>query len=597
MANRETLGGVIHTYLKYDPVHFPSPMAPPPDLVSSAFEHMLMFGRHRELTEEELARAVRIDPSQIAALGPSLDSLRAMLEERKRKILSRYETRQVRKLAEKSFRSVAVALDVPAQLKPRYQQAAASGQLRDLERLWYLAGDDNSPLARGLMNVIDRLAERYQIEELVAKYEFTGTQGMSVPKALDIKEELEKIDELLQQLDEAAETAQIGVIDLELLSEFTEPGDVSQLSALQQQVQDYLREVAERQGLEQVGRNFRLTPQAYRIFQGKLLAKLFSQLEASRTGRHSGNVVGEGAVELQTTKPFEFGDSIANMDIVGTFTNALVRMSEEQAREKGVAHSPFVPTAGDAPPSPASPSPAPPVGLRLQRDDIEIHRTRNTPKCATCVLMDMSGSMRYDGQYINVKRMALALQGLLRTEYPGDYLSFVELYSFARQVEPGKVVELMPKPVTITNPSVHLTADMSRPDISEQQVPPHFTNIQHGLSIARRLLSAQDTPNRQIVLITDGLPTAHFEGEILHLLYPPHPLTEEVTMREGMLCAREGITINLFLLPSWSQSEEDIRFAYRLAESTKGRVFFTAGHDLDRYVVWDYVERRREIVS
>src|SRR5690606_33003873 len=109
-----------------------------------------------------------------------------------------------------------------------------------------------------------------------------------------IKEELEKIDELLKQLEEAAKTAQIGIIDMEMLSEFAEPGDVDQLSALQQQVQDYLREAAERQGLEQDGRNFRLTPHAYRVFQGKLLARLFSELEASRTGRHQGPVIGEG---------------------------------------------------------------------------------------------------------------------------------------------------------------------------------------------------------------------------------------------------------------------------------------------------------------
>ncbi len=86
------------------------------------------------------------------------------------------------------------------------------------------------------------------------------------------------------------------------------------------------------------------------------------------------------------------------------------------------------------------------------------------------------------------------------------------------------------------------------------------------------------------MLITDGLPTAHFEDQWLYMLYPPDPRTEEATMREGQMCGRDGITINLFLIPSWSQSEEDIRFAYRLAESTRGRVFFTAGKDLDRFV-------------
>jgi uncharacterized protein with von Willebrand factor type A (vWA) domain len=110
------------------------------------------------------------------------------------------------------------------------------------------------------------------------------------------------------------------------------------------------------------------------------------------------------------------------------------------------------------------------------------------------------------------------------------------------------------------------------------------------------MLASQDTPNRQIVLITDGLPTAHFEGQMLYLLYPPDPRTEAATLREGQACQREGITINLFLLPSWSQTEEDVRFAFRLAESTAGRVFFTAGRDLDRYVVWDYLSRRRELI-
>jgi uncharacterized protein with von Willebrand factor type A (vWA) domain len=128
-------------------------------------------------------------------------------------------------------------------------------------------------------------------------------------------------------------------------------------------------------------------------------------------------------------------------------------------------------------------------------------------------------------------------------------------------------------------------------------IPPHFTNIQHGLRLARKFLAAQDTPNRQVMLITDGMPTAHFEGEILHLMYPPDPRTEDATLRESMLCAREGITINIFLLASWNQTPEDVRFAYKVAESTKGRVFFTAGRELDRYVVWDYIARRKQIIS
>src|SRR5262249_11904442 len=157
-----------------------------------------------------------------------------------------------------------------------------------------------------------------------------------------------------------------------------------------------------------------------------------------------------------------------------------------------------------------------------------------------------------------------ALDGLIHTEYPGDFLQFIEIYTFAKPRHVSEIAALMPKPVTVYDPIVRLRVDMSKPDVSELQVPPHFTNIQHGLQLARKFLSVQDTPNRQAVLITDGLPTAHFEGERLYLLYPPDPRTETATMREAQLCAREGITINIFLLNSWNQTHEDVQFAYRM---------------------------------
>ncbi len=560
------IGGIIHTYQKYDPKNFPSPTQPPPDLVSGAFQHMLAYGSLRELTDEELAKAVKLDPSQIAGLGPSLDYLIEKLRERKRKILQTYETSRVQAEAAGRYRQWGLRMKPPSNLEKRFQKAFAEEQLYDLERLWYAAGDERSAFARELIQLIHRLGDKYQIDELASKYEFTGRTELSIPRALEIKDELETIDRLLKQLEEARKTARVGIIDLDELREFVEQADVEQLKNLARQVEDYVRHMAEQQGLERTASGYQLTPKAYRIFQGRLLDRIFSNLEAARTGRHHGPVVGEGAVELQQTKPYEFGDSIANLDIPGSMINAMVR-------------------AG------------PGLPVRLRAEDLEVHRTRNSPKCATVVLMDMSGSMRYDGLYMDVKRMALALDGLIRREYPGDYLQFIEMASFAKPRHPSEIAALMPKPVTIYEPLVRLYVDMSDPRISELDVPPHFTNIQHGLAMARRFLSVQDTPNRRIILITDGLPTAHFEDHLLYLLYPPHERTEEATLREGRLCQREGITINIFLLPSWSQSREDVQFAYRLAESTSGKVFFTAGKSLDRYVVWDYLNRRREIVG
>ena len=566
------LGGLVHSYLGYDPRSFPSPTAPPPDVAGAAFDFAMHFGDLDELTEEQLARAIKLDPSQIAGLGPSLNALIAMLEERKARILATYEVESARRDAATAYLRQAGATDAPAQQREALDRAVRDEQIRGLEKLWYKQPDEQSPFARALLALIERLGEKYQVEQLAGKYAFTGREHLGVPEALEVKDELETIDRLLEQLRRAKDTAQLAIIDMDDLSEFAADedrlGDLQKLNELQRQIEEYIRNEAERQGLERTKDGFKLSPKAMALVRGRLLADIFSDLQAARSGRHEGPIIGEGAVETAKTKPYEYGDSLANMDVAGSFVNAFVRA-------RSGAADPVFPTG----------------------DDLLIHRTRNTPKCATSVLMDMSGSMRHGGQYVNVKRMALALDALIRQEYPGDHLSFIEMYTFAKLRRPAEIVSLMPKPVSIHNPVVRLKADMSNPAISELRVPQHFTNIQHALSLARRVLTGQDTPNRQIALITDGLPTAHFEGPELYLLYPPDPRTEEATMREAVACAREGITINIFLLPSWSQSSEDVAFAHRIAETTRGRVFFTAGKDLDRFVLWDYVANRRRVIA
>jgi uncharacterized protein with von Willebrand factor type A (vWA) domain len=559
-------GGIIHTYQAYDPKNIPSPTQPPPDLVSGAMEHLLAFGDLRELTEEELARAVRIDPSQIAGLGPSLHSLMEMLRQRKKKILETYETQHVLEEATRLFRDLAAQMRPPRALASWFYKAVAEEQLHDLERIWYHVEADRPDFARQLVRLTARLGDKYQIEELASKYTFTGRTVMTIPQALEIKEELETIDRLLKQLEEASKTARIGIIDLSELAEFASEQQLDDLRRLAEQIREYIRHLAEMQGLEKGPEGYRLTPKAFRIFQGYLLERIFSKLDAARTGRHQGPIVGEGAIELQQTKPYEFGDSLTNMDIASSFINALVRQG-------------------------------PRLPVQLDPEDIVIHRTRNNPKCATVVLLDMSGSMRYADLYVHAKRMGLALHGLITKEFPGDYLQFVEVATFAKVRHVSEIPTLLPRNPTLFDPIIRLRADMSDPRITELDIPPHFTNLQHGLQLARRLLASQDTPNKQVILITDGMPTAHFEGSILCLLYPPHRETEAATLREGYLCRREGIVINIFLLPTWGQSREDVQFAYKLARETRGRVFFTAGKDLDRFVIWDYLNRRREIIG
>ena len=193
-------GGVIHTYQQYDPRSFPSPTAPPADLVSPAFEHMLAYGSMREFTEDELANAIRLDPGQFAGLGPSLDALIAMLKERRERILSTYETDSVRKKADKQYSKTARLASVPPKISRSYWQAVKDEQIYQLENLWYRAERSDPVFASRLLSVMESLGEKYQVEYLASNWEFTGQKGMSVPQALEILDELKKIEELLKQL-------------------------------------------------------------------------------------------------------------------------------------------------------------------------------------------------------------------------------------------------------------------------------------------------------------------------------------------------------------------------------------------------------------
>lgn len=587
----DPLGGIVHTYLGYDPKSFPPPRSAPPDFASAAFEHLLTHGSLRRLTAEELANAVEIDPSQIRGLGPSLESLIAMLEERKRRILETYETETVRRRAKESFRSLAAEMQPPPKLAERFRREVEAEQLRDLERLWYDA-DERSPFATKLVHLVERLGEKYRVDALAAKYAFTGRTALTVEEALKLKEELETIDRLLEQLREAMKNARVALIDFDALERFAPEEDVANLRRLEEQVREMIRELAEAQGVERSPQGWSLTPKALRTYQSKLLREIFDDLQAARSGRHEGVAAPEGAIELAATRPWQFGDSLAALDSAETITNALLRRALDDTRAASDDARENSSRSADARAHGARDRP-----LRLHPDDLRVHRTKHAPRCATAVIIDMSGSMRYGGQYVSCKRMAIALDGLIRREYPGDSLFFVEMYTLARAVRGGDLAALMPRRVSVSSPVVRLRADMSDPKIGESDLPLHFTNIQRALQIARQLLAAQATPNRQIMLLTDGLPTAHFEGADLYMLYPPSKRTESATMREAQRCRHDGITLNVMLLPSWAQDEDDVSFAHRMAESTGGRVFFTGGRELDRFVVWDYVKRRRSIIG
>lgn len=163
MATRDSLGGIVHTYQRYDPARIPPPRAPETDIASAMMEHLLAVGdlEEVELTAEQLANAIVLDPAQLKGLGPSIDSLKRKLEEIRRKILERYETEGVRKRARREFRDAAGHARPPGAHRQAFQRAVREEQLRKLERLWYAQDDDQSRFSADLVALMERLGVVY----------------------------------------------------------------------------------------------------------------------------------------------------------------------------------------------------------------------------------------------------------------------------------------------------------------------------------------------------------------------------------------------------------------------------------------------------
>jgi uncharacterized protein with von Willebrand factor type A (vWA) domain len=199
-----------------------------------------------------------------------------------------------------------------------------------------------------------------------------------------------------------------------------------------------------------------------------------------------------------------------------------------------------------------------------------VYRTERTTAAATVLLVDMSRSMLLRGCYLAAKKVAIALDTLIRTQYPADRLAIVGFAYYARELRPEALAEL----------SWHGHE--------------YGTNLQHGLLLARRILARHRVANREIVVITDGEPTAHFEDGRVEFSYPPTRRTIRETLREVGRCTREGITINTFMLERTPALTD---FVGLVTELNRGRAFYAEPERLGEYVLVDFVERRTRHVS
>ncbi|MFI5454297.1 MAG: VWA domain-containing protein [Isosphaerales bacterium] len=304
---------------------------------------------------------------------------------------------------------------------------------------------------------------------------------------------------------------------------------------------------------------WRVTPRGVRRIEDRALDDLFQTFRRDALGRHDTQEKGEGSVPLEDTRPYVYGDSLTNLDLHETLKNAYVRQG------------------GGVP-------------IRLSPDDYVVHETEYQTRCATVVLIDMSGSMGRFGKYYTTKKVALALQAMVRARYPQDSLQMIGFYTFANLMSERELLNSAPKPVSLFDSRVHIRFDLDHPP---GRVPQHFTNIHAGLRLARSVLSRQPAANKQIIVITDGEPTAHIEGREVVLIYPPAEKTAAHTLAEVRNCANAGIRVSSFALIEDYFYLGLVNFVEEMARVSKGVAAYCSTDDIGNLVFDSFIGGRR----
>ena len=312
----------------------------------------------------------------------------------------------------------------------------------------------------------------------------------------------------------------------------------------------------------------RLTPKAVNKMQQRALMEVFRNMRQGNREGHEKVTNGHGGERMDGTKPYEFGDPVSELDLHQTLRNAMTRQAAD---------------AGSAPAGHAG-------KINFAERDFELHQHEGVTSCSTVVLIDMSGSMMRYGRFLSAKKVALAMLGLVRSKFPQDSIDFVGFYSGAQKIPEMALPLLMPKPVTIYDYQVRMKVKLDQID----KAPQHFTNLHMGLQLARRILRRRTSENKQIFIITDGQPTAHVEGDHVVLLYPPDPRSTAATLKEALLCSREGCRLSTFALIEDYYGMEWVGFVDQLTRLTKGVAFYTSSGELSNCIMESYLSGRKK---
>ncbi|HTN81661.1 MAG TPA: hypothetical protein VMK16_18455 [Acidimicrobiales bacterium] len=361
------------------------------------------------------------------------------------------------------------------------------------------------------------------------RYDFSGQDPLGFAEAAQLMNELGDIDQLENLLRGATNPGALAEVDIDRARDLLGDQSARSLERLAE-----LAKMLEQAGLiENKEGRYELTPKGIRKIGANALSDLFAKLAKDKMGKHELERSGVGHERSYESKPYEFGDPF-NLDIHRTIRNAIQR------------------TGGGTP-------------VRLSPDDFEVERTETLVRSSTVLMLDLSLSMPMRDNFLAAKKVAMALHSLISSQFPRDFLGIVGFSEIARELKPEQL-----------------------PEVSWDFV--YGTNMQHGFLLSRRMLARQ-SGTKQIIMITDGEPTAHLlpDGEVF-FNYPPVQATVDATLKEVARCTREGIRINTFMLDANGYLKA---FVEKLTQLNRGRAFFTTPETLGDYVLVDFIEQKR----
>ncbi|MBJ7594033.1 MAG: VWA domain-containing protein [Candidatus Dormibacteraeota bacterium] len=370
---------------------------------------------------------------------------------------------------------------------------------------------------------------------LGSRYSFFGGEQLPLDEAMNLMGRLQSMEELERSLREVYRGGQIPPDARSQLRDMLGDDAARSLDQLSQMA----RELEARGLVQRDADGLRLTARGMRRIGQKALGDLFAQLRKDRFGEHALPRRGQRGERADDSKPYEFGDPF-DLDVERTVMNAIQRQASEAPARAGVP--------------------------RLTPDDFEVHRSDALTRSSTVLMLDMSRSMPLRGYFYAAKKVALALDSLIRSQYPRDSLHIIGFSDIAREIS---------------------SSDLPHLSVNEYV---YGTNMQHGLMLARRMLARDSAANKQIIIVSDGEPTAHIDNGRPVFFYPPLPETFEKTLIEVQRCTREHIVINTFMLES---NHQLVQFVDEMTRLNRGRAFFISPDRLGDYVLVDYVASKR----